>query len=247
MSKSSLTAKSKASRGSQGPKKRSRTTTARRPPGIEHKFLDSGAVELIPPMSGGMSGGRINPSPAAVISCPPQGDFAQNRDGKRIVIDTVIIEGIVNWAAYDDAIAPGKQPNMFIALVQDTQTNGANMPTELAFSNATGLDAMCIAPQKNLYNATRFKTLKIWEIPRPPQSMSQHFDITDIYIIQAMTSKFSCYLNVDIPVNFNQTTPTVQTVASVVDNSLHMIAFQDTSHVKLRGLVSYNARIRYVG
>lgn len=226
------------------------------PAGIEHKFYDSSGFDKLPNYDGDMDVGLIDPTSSTVISGPSQGDQANNRNGKQIVITTVIIEGIVKWPeSYETyALRPNiVRPRVWIALIQDTQTNGANFFTGDALTNPTGFPVNCVIPLKNLYNAKRFITLKVWEFGHPdfmPSTSGIQSTGTSTGVLvftTRVTQKFDCYLKVNIPVNFNNFVPTATQIGSVVDNSLHLVAFQDSSDDNFVANVDYNARIRFLG
>lgn len=229
-------------------KKARRVPYVKRIPGVEHKFMDTPGLDLIPAKSALMQNGLINPTAIRLINTVAVGDGPQNRDGKTIVIDTIVLEGVVQWAAHTLPTYPAKFPLMFMALVLDTQTNATAFDTAVGFVNPTGDDDGCVYPLKNLFNATRFQTLKVWNFSRKVQNSTPYNsgEGTDFYLT-GDAEKFSCYLKVNIKTGFNSVTPTVQTVASITDNSLHMVAWQNTDDQALRCTVSYNARIRFVG
>lgn len=219
--------------------------------GVEHKFFDSSRFGSVPNFDANMDVGLIDPTSSTLISAPSQGDQANNRNGKNIVITTIIIEGLVRWPLYKDVFTAMSvfRTRVWIALIQDTQTNGANFFTADALVNPTGVDVDCVIPLKNLYNAKRFITLKVWEFGHPEhQPVLALNQVGDLEVMMSRaTAKWGCYLKVNIPVNFNNFVPTASQVGSVVDNSLHLVAFQDSGHVNLTAFVDYNARIRFVG
>jgi len=211
--------------------------------GIETKFYDTslGATALTAPTDA--SGGEFDPSATSMISTPAQGDTEQNRDGKRIVIRNVHINGnIVVPPGIDKTAMPG-QVDVFVALVLDTQSNGAQMNSEDCFKNLSGAAAQAPNPIRNLLFGPRFRVLKSQNFLMPIPSAS--YDGTNIEIAGTRRD-FDWFLNLkDLVVNFNATTPTVTTIASVVDNSLHVIAYCNST--SLAPTIAYNARIRFVG
>jgi len=72
--------------------------------GIEKKFYDTGLIagDLLAPTDA--AGGEFDPSSTSMISTPAQGDSEQNRDGKRIMIKSVQVTGVVTCAAQTDQI-----------------------------------------------------------------------------------------------------------------------------------------------
>ncbi len=212
--------------------------------GVEHKFYDTFAEGEVVSNAADMTGARVDP-PSSLISTPAQGDGAQNRDGKLIIIDTIMISGVIQTPTRTETATINNSaqfPTIYIALVQDTQTNGANMLSEDCFTNPSNQIVLAGSPLKNLFNATRFNTLKVWEmdLKMAPAASNQTANTVST---AGQNMRFSGFLKVHIPVNFNGGTTAV--VGSVSDNSLHMIAFNNVSLSFVE--ISYNARIRFTG
>jgi len=70
--------------------------------GIEKKFYDTGLTSAALTAPTDATGGEHDPSSTSMISTPAQGDSEQNRDGKRIVIKSVQITGVVRCASQTD-------------------------------------------------------------------------------------------------------------------------------------------------
>lgn len=212
---------------------------------LEHKFYDTFLESHDISPLGGLNGGTADPSATSLISTPSQGDGAQNRDGKKIIIDTVIIEGVVQLLPrnVDSEIGGGLGlGNIFVALVLDTQCNGASPVSNHVWTNPSSGTQLACSPLKNLlFGATRFNTLKVWRIDMPTPNGVNNASASTIST-QGIYRTFNCYLKVHIPVNFNEGEGTP--VTTVVDNALHMYVFKNTtSNVQF----NYNARIRFSG
>lgn len=212
--------------------------------GVEHKFYDSYVESDVVVSTNDATGAVIDPV-LTIISGVPQGVEAHQRDGKYIVIDTVIINGVVSIpfrTADATANASIPFPKVFIALVQDTQTNEVVMKSEDCFVNRSATTVLCASPMKNLLHATRFITLKIWDIDIPPTPSVSNFALNTIST-PGINKAFSCFLKVNIPVNFNGTG--AGNNAAVVDNSLHMVAWTNETNSFVN--LSYHARVRFFG
>lgn len=222
--------------------------TVRRAPGIEHKFYDNWATAKVVGDSILLEDGVIplNNTPE-IISAPPVGNTSRSRDGKRIVIDTIMIEGNVSvpWSDVAVSVVPEDLPRVYVALVLDSQANGsqANL-SEVMFTNPSAHSSTIPNPLKNLHSGVRFTTLKVWNL--------NFSDLTIVYdgftgnVEWSSEAKdFSCYLKVNIPVNFNGVEDA--SVAAVNDNALYIVAFTDHSTAPLVPIISFNSRIRYVG
>lgn len=214
--------------------------------GITKKFLDTTRVAIAISNAGALTGGVVSPSTGCTgcLSCPAEGDSEQNRDGKRFIIDSLILKGYVQEAA-DTTEALFDASKVFVAVVLDTQTNGATMTSETCFKNTLASADSAVDPLKNLLSGDRFRILK-----------SQVYDLTPI---SAFPTSANCGFNgvrrdFDWYIPFKGGLPVSlgsgdansgknADVANVVDNSLHVIAFSTRGVAK----IAYNARIRFQG
>lgn len=208
--------------------------------GVESKFYDTFLTSTALVASSDCSGCEFDPSATSMISTPAQGDGEQNRDGKKIIITSVEVKGTVNFPVLINQTTAGIPYTYMVALVQDTQTNGAQLNSEDVYKNAVGINQANTFPLRNLLYSTRFRVLAVQKgaVPQPLPA----YDGTNIELSGSVIP-FDFYKKVNIPVNFNATT--TSTVAAVVDNSLHVIAF--VSSVAQAPTIQYQARIRFQG
>lgn len=213
--------------------------------GIEKKFLDCARTATAVSAVAALTGGEIAPSAGCTgcLSCPAQGDSEQARDGKRIVIDSLIIKGYV--AADEDASeAAGKSNKCFVAVVLDTQTNGGTFAaggiSESVFKNLTGTADLNVDPTKNLLFGNRFRILK-----------SQVYDLTAPGVAAAGALAFNgnrrdfdWYIPFKGGMQVNLNAGTTADVANVIDNSIHVIAF---CTLAAKTTIAFNSRIRFQG
>lgn len=217
--------------------------------GVEKKFYDTARGPTNVPSDSGCASGELDPtlntagaSTPGCLSCPAQGDGPENRDGKRIVAKYMEIKGLLNRPVSEDQATCPAYSKVFVALVLDTQTNGAQLNSEDVFKNITGDVAGSVNPIRNLLFGSRFRILK-----------SEIFDL-DMYGTQFGVSNggaagksqtFSWFVPLNnLIINFNA--GTTSDVANVIDNSLHLIAFGPNAAVPITTL-AYNARLRFMG
>lgn len=218
--------------------------------GIEKKFLDTTVKQTAVGAAAALTGGEYDPSATSgsgggsggcigALSVPAQGDTEQSRDGKRIVIDSLILKGNVNFNASASA-APTEALKVFVAVVLDTQTNGAQLNSEDVFKNLAADAVLNVNPTKNLLFGKRFRILK-----------SQVYDLTPPGAYGATANnahngtqrEFDWYIPFKggLPVNLNAGTSA--DVANCIDNSLHVVAFSSVAGAE----ICYNSRIRFQG
>jgi len=207
--------------------------------GIEKKFYDTSFSNVVTAPTDA-TGGEVDPGTVLTVSAPAQGDGEQNRDGKKIVAKYLEVKGTVRTAATINQTVGPQEVNVFLACVLDTQTNAAQLNSEDVFKNTAGIAQTAPTPLRDLEYGARFKILKQEVIKLQP---NMQYDGTNIEVGGSL-STFAWYIPLNnLVINFNGTA--AAGVASVLDNSIHMIAY--TNDVTLTPALAYNARLRFIG
>lgn len=213
--------------------------------GMEKKFFNaSRTIPLTAPTDA--TGGECDPTTLLCLNCPAQGDGEQNRDGRQIGMDAIYIKGMISMASQANQTATDTLPHIMIALVLDTQTNGAQLNSEDVYENPSGFATLASQPFRNLENNQRFKVLQTVSIePKDIASAIQPvYDGTNIEQ-QGVTVPFTMYKKLNgMKVNF-LTGQTTSVISAIADNSLHIVAY--TSNTSLAPALLYNSRLRFVG
>ncbi len=210
--------------------------------GIEKKFYDTGLANAVLTSPADATGGEHDPSATSMISTPIRGDSEQNRDGKQIAMLNCSVKGLVEIPASELDAQPGEGIQVFVALVLDTQSNGATLNSEDVFKNTIAATKLAAIPQKNLLFMNRFRILKSQVMTLTPTTLS-HFAV-DSFSHNGVSRQFNWFVPLNgLKVNFNA--GTTASIANVIDNSLHVIAY--VSQTTGAPTLSYNARIRFVG
>jgi len=211
--------------------------------GIEKKFLDTALADTAIGVAAALTGGEYDPAGAGCtgcLSCPAQGDTEQSRDGKRIVIDSLIFKGYINNAGTASVGVEVAASKVLIAIILDTQSNGAQLSSENVFKNFAASDLMNVNVTKNLLFGNRFRILKSQVV-----DLTAHgaFAAAANYASNGIRREFDWYIPFKggLPVNLNA--GTTADVANVIDNSLHVVAFATLTGCT----IGYNARIRFQG
>lgn len=211
--------------------------------GIETKFFDTAKVQTAVAAVANLTGGEYDPAlPAGAncISTPAIGDTEQSRDGKKIVIKNVQIKGHISRDPGENQVDPAPSTKVFVALVLDTQTNGAALNSEDVYKNLTAEVTSAVDPIRNLLFANRFRILKSQLFDMDVPTLGVEGD--NLMAWNGQQQCFEWFVDLkDLPVNFNA--GTTADVANVIDNSLHVIAFSTVTNSTL----AYNARIRFQG
>jgi len=206
---------------------------------MENKFYDTALNTKAIVAVGTSAGLETDPTTVNCISAPAQGDGESNRDGKKIIINSVDVNGVILITQQINQTITDYGSKDMIALVQDTQTNGAQLNSEDVYTNPAGSALTSASPFRNLQYSTRFKVLAVHQVIIQPPPLT--YDGTNMEQGGSIYD-FRFNKKVNIPVTFTGTT---EGVANVVDNSLHLIAM--ATDVTLAPLLYYNARIRFKG
>lgn len=208
--------------------------------GIESKFHDTSRTGLTLTAPTDAAGGEADPSTVNALNAIAQGDGESNRDGRNCVLTSIHIEGHIDLPVQANRTALDSYNCAMIALVLDTQTNGAQLNSEDVFINPSGSGSLACQPFRNLQFTQRFKVLKKKKI-----TMKQCFASWDGTNIEIAGQQHPFTMHVDLKgmkVNFSGTTAAI---ANIVDNSLHLIAY--CNNTELGATINYNARIRFAG
>jgi len=176
------------------------------------------------------------------LSSIAQGDGESNRDGRRCTVKSVAIRGVICEAALEDANLLVAN-EYFIALVQDTQTNGAQLNSEDVYKNIMGGSIGGTSMLRELQFQTRFKVLATRHLTRPVRTITTDTSGNTSFEAVGTCVKFSMYKKLNMPITFKGTTGII---ANVVDNSLHIIAVCLNS-ANVAPLISYSSRVRFMG
>lgn len=222
------------------PKKKKRSNAAI---AIEKKFLDNSiaATALTAPTD--FTGGEVDPATTLCLTAPAQGDGASNREGKQIIGKSLQIKGQVFALGNEAQTSPPLSVQCIVACVLDTQTNNAQMNSEDLWTNVQASAALNACPLRNMNFGKRFKVLK-QEVFNLENTALSHFAV-DSFTKSSRSAIFDWFIPLnDLRINFNTTATGV--IGNVLDNSIHMIAFTNTTSEVTPTLI-YNSRFRFVG
>ncbi len=210
--------------------------------GIELKFYDKGLANAALTAPTDASGGEHNPSATIALNTVTQGDGESQRDGRKIRMRSITIDGDIHIGAQGSQSAADAGIQCFIALVMDTQTNGALLNSEDVFVNPVANASTAAFPFRNLQFMKRFKVLakRSFTLDRP--QLANDTGATGGVIQGGILKKFHIAVRLNHNVIYNGTT---ETIANITDNSLTMIAY--VTSTSMTPSLSYNSRLRFVG
>lgn len=209
---------------------------------LEQKFYDTSVVDapiLYPTNCAGL---EVDPTTVNCISAPAQGSGDTQRVGRQITIRRIDVAGVFNiQSATAQTTINDHNPICVVYLVLDKQTNGAQLSSEDVLKNQAADVGANSALMRNISNTHRFqvlgkRVLHMQSMTAVNNSSAGTISHTGDYLQWAFHKKCN------IPVRFGVGL-TSAGVASVEDNSLHIIAVTNSSTHNI--IMTYNARIRY--
>lgn len=209
--------------------------------GGETKYFDAEKTATAVAASADWTGTEYDPGTLNTLFAPVKGTGINQRVGRGVQVIKIRIRGMIYTSAQVDQTAADAASYIRLALVQDTQTNGAQAQGEQIFQDPTAASAFNAACAfQSLDNLGRFKVLKdkILTIQNPNIS----YDGTNMEQ-QGLVRPFkmNCVFKSPVVVHFNETNG--GTVADIVDNSWHVVA--NTSNAIQAPTIVYQARVYY--
>lgn len=212
--------------------------------GLEKKFRDTYLTDKA--LVATLAGSECDPATFNCLNAIAEGSAETERDGRKAVIRSCHLRGeIERLSDAGTTNGPAAQMACWVALVLDTQTNGAQLNAEDVFTvPASGQPHL---PLQNLQYSSRFKVLKMKRMTfDAPNMVSNGEDQAGTHAVftGGQVKSFDWYIPMNMGVTFKNSTPAC---ADIIDNSLHVIAVASgvTAPNALR--LSYSARVRFVG
>ncbi len=207
--------------------------------GMELKFYDQSLNSNINTNTDG-SGIEEDPSATILLNTVTQGDGESQRDGRKLIMKSIFVSGTIQIPAVADQTAPEQLPHVAIWLVLDTQTNGATIVSENVFVNKSADILGGTSLMRDMKFTSRYRILDKVEFVCTPPMLSG--DSTNFDMQGSITKwKLSANLN-NMPVLYSGTT---ETVANIIDNSLHILA--TCTSATMAPAITYNSRLRFFG
>lgn len=160
------------------------------------------------------------------------------RTGDKVRWTSLQLTGTVTCSPQVDQTALDVGTKVYLAVVLDTQSNGAQLNSEDVYTNPSATASLAASPLRDMERSKRFKVLKVMTHDFAPPAVA--YDGTNIEQGGLIWS-FDCFINMDIITQYFNTT---NQVASVLDNSFHLIGY--TNSTLLAPTVQYNCRGRFI-
>lgn len=186
------------------------------------------------------TGAEVNPSATTPLNGVPQGDSEVERVGRSITEVSMLVKGTIILPAQTSQTAADTTPEVFIAIVRDTQSNGAAPNSEDCFKLPLADAALCCNPFRNLSFGPRFKVLKIMKFRMPMPTIAWNGTTIEQ---GGVHRDFSCFLNL----KKHKTTfsGALATFASMQNDAISIFAV--ANNISTGPKISYAIRLRYQG
>ena len=188
------------------------------------------------------AGGEVNASSSISAVTIAQGDGESNREGRRCDVLSVNYKGCVSFTAQANQTTADISPTVYIAMVLDKQTNGAEIVSEDVFQNPSGGTRLCTQPLTDLANQKRYTVLKSWRLDT--DTFASAYGGGSSYDVAGRHYSFNLYHKFKKPLRVTYG-GTAENINIVADNSVQLIAF--ASATSAAPVISYNSRTRFMG
>lgn len=190
------------------------------------------------------TGAEADPTTILCLNGVPQGDTMTTRDGQKITMKSIFVQGLVNLPSQTAQSAAEQDCTIFVAMVLDTQTNKAQLNSEDVYENTrSGTDAFLLAqPFRKMNFTERFKVLATKTITFPPPPITNNASANTI--VQAgVKVPFTLFAKLNGLGTKFDTSATTGAIGTIIDNSIHIIAF--ANNADYAPSLYYQSRLRF--
>jgi len=221
------------------------------PPFSELKFYDTFVGFSAPSSSAALSGGNItgNAGASKVICNPGQGFGNSSREGNCIIAKSLHVKFTLRLTAVDNGTLIPQPRAVFIAIVEDRQSNGAACDGTDVWVNGSGSNQQLMNLHRNPFRGERFVVHRQDIVDMSPK----FYQVLDILTPDQTSSagRIKCleyFIPLDHKINFKGN---AGTIADVDDCSFWVYAFQyDPSAgagISEPGVeLNYTSRVRFL-
>lgn len=206
----------------------------------ERKYFDSENTGTAIAVSGTTwAGGELDPTTLNTLFCPTQGDDYNNRSGRKIQVLAIKMRGYLQCVKQADQTGGDNPLLARIILVQDRQTNAAQLNAEDVILSGGANVAHSMFQNPAFFG--RFRVLKDKTIVL--QNPNSTYDGTNLEV-NGITKPFKMNIKFRKPVVMHFNSTNGGSVADIVDNSFHMIG--NASNGDLAVSILYKCRTTFI-
>lgn len=208
--------------------------------GVELKFHDAKVVDSSLSNSATQADGEQDPTLGDCLNSIDAGTGPSQREGRKILMKSIQVQGVLESTGTSDSIDASTMGMFFVAIVLDTQTNGAQLSSEDVYENVTAHARNAAMPFRNMEFLQRYKVIKMLRMRAPVATVLP--DGTNTGSISGFTIPFSLYAKLNVPTNY---AAAAGGIGDITDNSLHVLAWSTSS--ALTPKITYGSRLRFLG
>lgn len=187
------------------------------------------------------AGTIVDPLTFNTLCVPDTGSGVSQRIGRDIKVYKIKIRGLITTPAQSVQGVADNATNVRFILVQDTQTNGAQMTSAQLLADQGAANTTINAFQ-NINNFGRFRVLKDKMLPLGNANIAGSPTSADL-VQSGMTRPFKFNINFKVPISVRFNATNGGTIADIIDNSFHIICGTDNS--TLAANLQYVSRVCY--
>lgn len=203
----------------------------------EMKYYDTYLTSTSIPVNDTWSASLRDPATVDTLFAPQVGAAFFNRIGKAAKIMKIKVSGNIHNTFYTELDHAPFAYQVRVLLVQDMQTNAAQMTGEQLMQGSSGLGALVAI--HGFQNTDNFGRFRVWK-DKKFTIENTNYDNNGVSVAGRMrTFKFNLDFPDGLEVRFNQTGG--GTVADIVDNSFHIIALASNNY--LNPSICYRCRV----
>lgn len=207
----------------------------------EMKYFDSGVSAVAISETTDWAASVIAPTTLLTLFCPTEGSAINQRIGRKVMVHKIKLHGLITMPVLTDQADTLCMPDIRVILVQDMQTNAAQMTGDLLMTSQSANAFVVNTGFQSLVNFGRFRVLKDKMFRGRDCTTSTDGANTCSIGTADIPFKFTINFKNPVQVRFNATNG--GTVADIVDNSFHVVAHKGSTvgaHV-----MYYTCRVSY--
>lgn len=213
-------------------------------PRIERKYFDSVRTGLgFVASTTTWAGGELDPTTLNCLFAPIQGDDIFNRQGRKVQVLQIKIQGQIGVPPQIGVLTGDVAAIVRFHLVQDDQTNGAQLNAEDVFGTTSGTGEPTDMFQNPAFFG-RFKVLKSIKIVMQNPNFTNVSSIATSVAQQGLAHVWKMNAKFKKPVIVHYNSTNAGTVADVINTSFHIIGIN--TDVDLNPLIAYRCRTTYI-
>ena len=211
----------------------------------EMKYFDTERTATSVSNAGTWNTSMLDPATVNTLFAPAVGSAINQRIGREVKVHKIKIRGAVQVTAQSGESTADAATQLRLILVQDTQTNAAQMTGNLLMTNAPSAASIgSVNSFQSLANVGRFRVLKDKQFVMMNPNMANDTQATGGLVQQGLIKTFKMTYTPKVPISVRFNATNGGTIADIVDNSFHVMGLAATG-ADLAPSLAYICRVSY--